>query len=61
MTRNKDTQKNEEKQEPESQYNLYIKIDKRKEYLSEEIIKKYQLKPGECFPFTDYKIFEEKA
>ena len=38
---------------------LYIIIDGNRQYLPEEIVEKYRLKPGMRTPFTGYRIFED--
>lgn len=38
---------------------LYIVLNGTKHYLSKEVVKRYNLKPGMRTPFTGYRIFED--
>ena len=38
---------------------LYVIIDGNRQYLPEDIVEKYSLKPRMRTPFTGYRIFED--
>ncbi len=48
--------RDDEKKEPLVLKKLYVVIDGEKQFIDPEIIKKYQLKPGEITPFTQLQL-----